>query len=114
MPIRDYQEPIKNKWEYTILISNKKIKHYLYFQIIKPKPDMKPFLFGFTLITIFLFYSCNSNFKEKLVIENEKFSKTFSFNNKNAGKIEVEYFLKSNSEILNDFKSLPFFEFVIN
>lgn len=75
---------------------------------------MKSFLFGFTLIATFLFYSCNSNLKEKLVIGNEKFSKTFYFNNKNAGKIEVEYFLKSNSEILNDFKSVPFFEFVIN
>ncbi|NQU54927.1 MAG: alpha-galactosidase [Bacteroidetes bacterium] len=75
---------------------------------------MKPILFGLSIITIFLFSSCTSSLSEKLQVENEQFSKTFFFSNTSADKIEVQYFSKSNSEILNDTKSIPFFEFVIN
>ena len=42
------------------------------------------------------------------------FSKTFYFSKKNADKLEVEYFLKSNLKILTNTESVPFFEFVIN
>lgn len=75
---------------------------------------MKSFLFGLTLITIFLISSCVSNLTEKLQIENEKFSKTFYFSKTSADRIEVEYRSKLNAAILNDPKSIPFFEFVIN
>jgi hypothetical protein len=75
---------------------------------------MKLFLSALSLISIFLFNSCSSNLSEKIQLENELFSKTFYFCKKSADKIEVEYLLKPNSEILTQVQSVPYFEFVIN
>ena len=69
------------------------------------------------LIILFsaILFSCNSfQSSEILVIENEIFSKTFQFNEENAGEISVQFLYKIDSEKINETQEQPYFEFVLN
>ncbi len=59
--------------------------------------------------------SCNPfQFREKIVIQNQLFSKTFKCSKRNADKISVQVIAKKGSEKITAGKDQPYFEFVIN
>ena len=68
---------------------------------------------AFILLVLF---SCQ-NFQsgnEKLVLENEIFSKTFHFSKERPERISVGIASKTNGKTLSNSTSVPFFEFVVN
>lgn len=74
---------------------------------------MKTFFVAFIFL---LLYSCQTfhGGNEKLVLENELFSKTFLFSKENPGIISVEVAGKTDGKMVSNSVSVPFFEFVVN
>jgi len=79
------------------------------------KSTMKPVIRLFVFLFFAAFFSCSvlNQDTDNLRIENDVFTKSFQFNTKKAGKIQVEYKLKKNNQILTTNK-IPYFEFVLN
>ncbi len=72
--------------------------------------------FTVAAILICILFACenSSSSNEELILENNLFSKTFSFSNGKPGAILVDLKQKNEGEIVSASSSLPFFEFVVN
>jgi len=66
-----------------------------------------------TICVVLIFCSCKTN-NEHLIIENNLFSKTFSYELTKAGSILVEVKLKESGETVAKSDETPYFEFVID